>query len=87
MFVIVGVRGTFDFGQRMFFQLLHHDFDRFFQLRVFARTPGGGFEIDFDINNDDSADYALFTTNSGTTDANDDMFTMLVDLTLLLRSA
>jgi subtilisin family serine protease len=35
------------------------------------------FEIDIDTNNDDIADYALFTTNSGTSDANDDVFTML----------
>lgn len=36
------------------------------------------FEIDFDANRDGLVDYALFTTNSGTTSATDVVFTSLV---------
>ena len=36
----------------MLFQLLHHDFDGFLELRVVALAEGCGIEVNFDIGRD-----------------------------------
>src|SRR5579872_807040 len=43
---------TFDLRQRMLLQLLHYDFDCFFELRVATLAPCGGFQVDLDIRRD-----------------------------------
>ena len=49
---VLGERRACVLGRRILLERLHHDLDRFLQLRVFALAHGLGVELDLDVRAD-----------------------------------
>ncbi len=49
MLVVVRIRRTLDLWERMFFQLLHNDLNRFLELSIMTLAEGRRVKVDFDV--------------------------------------
>src|SRR5580692_679506 len=49
MLVVVRIRRTLDLWERMFFQLLHNDLNRFLELSITTLAEGRRVKVDFDV--------------------------------------